>query len=48
MNAIETMVKHPFATVMIIAFTGSAIANIISAAKGGNVTPVIQVNDTKK
>lgn len=47
MNAIETMVKHPFATILIIAFTGRTVANIIQVSKGKPVTPVIQVVSKK-
>jgi hypothetical protein len=47
-NAFETMVKHPFATALLIACVANGISNIIATVKGGSVTPVVNVVNEKK
>lgn len=42
-NALETMVKHPFAMAMLIACIANGVSNIIAAAKGITPTPVVSV-----
>ena len=47
-NALETMVKHPIATAVLIACTANAVANIIAAVRGKDITPVVNVVTDKK
>lgn len=47
-NVFESMLKHPIATALLIACVTNGIANIISTARGGNVTPVVNVVNEKK
>lgn len=43
-NVIESVLKHPIATVFIISTTAHSVASIIGAAKGNNVQPFIHTN----
>ena len=43
-NVIESILKHPIATVLIISTTAHSVASIIGAAKGNNVEPFIHTS----
>lgn len=47
-NALETMIKHPIATALIIACTANAISNIIATVRGKDVAPIVNVVNEKK
>lgn len=49
-ETIKNMLNHPIATIFIIGATTRGIANIISAAKGNDIQPMISVttSETKK
>lgn len=42
-DVIGRMLDHPIATILIISASANGIANIISAAKGKGVNPVLSV-----
>lgn len=42
-NVFETMIKHPFATAMLVACIANGVSNIIAAARGVSPTPVVSV-----
>ncbi len=44
---VAEMLRHPFATVMIIGSIGALIANIIAASKGIPGTPVVSITSNK-
>lgn len=43
----KQMLEHPFATVIILGAVGSAIASIVSAARGIPIKPLIDVSFSK-
>lgn len=44
-KTVETIVKHPFATALIIASITRGIATIIIAVRGGNVQPAMTITN---
>lgn len=47
-NIIESILKHPIASIVIISVTLDGIAKIIGVAKGANITPMIDVSLASK
>ena len=46
-DVIGKMLQHPIATILIISASANGVANIISAAKGKGVNPVVSVRVDK-
>ena len=47
-NTIETIVKHPIASTIIITSITRGIASIVAAAKSGNVNPIVTITNAVK
>jgi hypothetical protein len=47
-NTFETMVKHPFASAILIACITNGLANIIATLRGKPMAPIVNVVSEKK